>query len=267
MGALTLGPLVLPLDRAYAALGFAVLLLGAELLARRGRPALATWGWQTAAVTFVFARIGFVIDHLDFYLAEPGAVLAIWQGGFAPWWGVAAGAAVTLWHAVRSTDVRRAAPTLGLLAVAAWWLPAAVLTPARQASEVALPALTLAALDGAPVVLTELEGPVVVNVWATWCPPCRRELPVFFDAAARERDVTVLLVNQRESDAQVRGYLAAASFPNDGVLLDPGGLVGAALKVAGLPTTFAFDADGRMVDVHVGEISAPALRTLIERLR
>ena len=267
MGALTLGPLVLPLDRAYAALGFAVLLLGAELVARRGRPAVATWGWQSAAVTFVFARVGFVLAHLEFYLAEPGAVFAIWQGGFAPWWGVAAGTLVTFWHASRSAEVRRVAPTLGLLAVAAWWLPAAVLTPAWQASDAALPAVTLVALDGAPVALAELAGPVVVNVWATWCPPCRRELPVFFDAAAREREVAVLLVNQGESDAQVRSYLATAGFSSDGVLLDPGGVIGGALRVAGLPSTFTFDADGRMVDVHVGEISEPALRTLIERLR
>ncbi len=267
MGALTLGPLVLPLDRALAALGFAVLLLGAEVVARRGRPEAAAWGWQTAALTFVFARVGFVLSHLDFYLAEPGAVFAVWQGGFAPWWGVAAGAAVTLWYASRSAEIRRVAPTLGVLAVATWWFATGILTSSQQSIDASLPAVTLTGLDGTPVALDDLGRPAVVNVWATWCPPCRRELPVFFEVLASESEVAVLLVNQRETDSQVRAYLEAAGFPSDGVLLDPAGAVGSALGVVGLPTTFTFDADGRMVDVHVGEISSPALRTLIASLR
>ena len=267
MGALTLGPLVLSLDRAYAGLGFAVLLLGAELLARRGRPELAAWGWQAALAAFIGARAGFVLANLDYYLASPAAIVAIWQGGFASWWGVAAAALVTLAHALRAPAVRSAAPSLGVLALAAWWLPSAVLTPAVDVSAVQMPALQLDTLAGEPVALAELGTPALVNVWATWCPPCRRELPILFDAASAAPDVRVLLVNQREDPGVVHEYLAAVGLPSDGVVLDRAGALAAALQVVGLPTTFAFDARGQLVDVHVGEISAPALRALMAQLR
>jgi len=267
MGALALGPLVLSLDRALAGLGFVVLLLGAEIIARRTGPAVATWGWHAALATFLGARLGFVIENISLYATAPATVLAIWQGGFAPWWGVAAAFLVTLWHAVRAPQVRSVAPGLALVALAAWWLPASLMTQSAALATVALPAVTLPALEGEPVALAEVGQPRIVNVWATWCPPCRRELPVLFAAAERNPEVAVLLVNQRESERQVRDYLTAAGFPAAGVLLDERGVVGGELQVAGLPTTLAFDAAGRLVSVHVGEISAPALQAMISALR
>jgi len=267
MGALTLGPLVLSLDRAYAGIGFALLILGAELWARRGRPEVGTWAWQAAVATFLGARIAFVVANLSDYAAAPWTVLAFWQGGFAPWWGVAGGAAVTLTAMRRHLTVRRAAPTIGLVALLGWWLPAGLLAPAASDSGVVLPDLTLPTLDGASVVLAATGAPTIVNVWATWCPPCRRELPLFTTAAAERDDVRVLLVNQGEAPETVRAYLAAEGLPGDAVVLDRAGRVGGALQVAGLPTTFAFDAEGRFVHVHVGEISAPALRALIAKSR
>lgn len=267
MGALTLGPLVLSLDRSYAALGFAVLIIGAELWARRGGPEVSAWAWQAVVATFVGARLGFVVTNLGDYAAAPWTALAFWQGGFAPWWGVAVGGAVSALAMRRHPSVRRAAPALGAVALLAWWLPAGLLSPAAADAGVVMPTLTLATLDGAPVALAGSGTPTIVNVWATWCPPCRRELPLFTSAAAEAHDVRVLLVNQREGAEVVRGYLATQGLPENGMLLDPTGSVGRALNVAGLPTTFAFDADGRLVDVHVGEVSAPALRTLIAKVR
>lgn len=267
MGALTLGPLVVSLDRAYAGLGFVVLLLAAEILARRFGPSLASWGWAAALAAFVGARLGFVLANGAYFLERPALIVAVWQGGFSPWWGVTAAAAVSAWYAYRTPPLRRIVGAVGLAALAAWWLPAALLTPAMEREAVRLPSLTLEALEGAPVALASLGTPAIVNVWATWCPPCRRELPVLFAAGERHEGVAMVLVNQRESAQQVRAYLDAAGFPHRGVVLDANGAVGAALMVAGLPTTFAVDASGTVVDVHVGEISAPALEAMIARLR
>ncbi len=266
MGALTLGPIVLSLDRAYAGLGFLVLLVGAELLARRGRPELASWAWQAALAAFLGARAGFVVANASHYLAAPGTIPMVWQGGFAPWWGIVAAAMVTVFHGRKAASVRALAPTLGTAALVAWWLPSAVMTPGVDAGAVRIPSLHLESLLGSDVALAELGQPVIVNVWATWCPPCRRELPILFDAAAATPSVRVALVNQRESADAVRAYLDRAGLPHDGVLLDRDGAVAAALRVAGLPTTFAFDADGRLAAVHVGEISAPALRRMMADL-
>ncbi len=267
MGALTLGPLVLSLDRAYAALGFLVLVVAAEVWARRGRPEVANWAWATAMVVFVGARVGFVLTNLQDYAAAPWTALAVWQGGFAPWWGVAAGVATSAWSTRRHPAVRRAAPALGLAALLSWWLPTGLLSPAPGDLGVTMPSLTLPALDGAAVDLAALGRPTIVNVWATWCPPCRREMPLLIAAARETPDVRVLLVNQRETTETIRAFLEAQGLPEDGVLLDRTGAVGSQLDVAGLPTTVAFDAEGRLVDVHVGEISAAALRGLIDRVR
>jgi cytochrome c biogenesis protein CcmG, thiol:disulfide interchange protein DsbE len=267
MGALTIGPLVLSLDRAFAALGFMVLLLGAEWLARRGRSELSGWAWSAAAVTFLGARATFVAANLDDYLRDPASIVAIWQGGFAPLGGLAVGAAYTVWRARRSPVVRARAPILAALALAAWLVPAALFTPAVGSLDVRVPAVTLPTLDGTPVSLGDGGVPSIVNVWATWCPPCRRELPLLIATAAATPDVRVLLVNQGEGADTVASYLEREGLAADGVLLDRRGAVGAALRVAGLPTTMSFDADGRLVGVHVGELSAPALRRLVAGVR
>jgi thioredoxin-like negative regulator of GroEL len=65
----------------------------------------------------------------------------------------------------------------------------------------------------------------------------------------------------------VRAYLDRVGLPHTGTVLDRRGEVGDELRVAGLPTTFAFDTEGRLVDVHVGEISAAALRALVARVQ
>jgi cytochrome c biogenesis protein CcmG, thiol:disulfide interchange protein DsbE len=266
MGALTLGPFVLSLDRAYAGLGFLVLIVIAELVARRGRPEVAAWAWRTALTTFVGARLAFVAANLDVYLAAPLTIPAVWQGGFAPWGGIAAGLAWTVWEARRAPAVRRAAPAIATAAVLAWWLPAGLLTPSG-AADVRLPEVWLEDLDGVAVHVTSAGGPAIVNVWATWCPPCRRELPLLLDAAERTPDVQVLLVNQAEPAGTVVAYLDRVGLARHGVLLDRRNVVGETLRVAGLPTTLAFDGGGRLVDVHVGELSAAALKRLVERVR
>ncbi len=267
MGALTLGPLVLSLDRAYAGLGFAVLLIGAEWLARRSGPSVAAWGWRAAAIAFVGARLGFVAMHASDFAAAPLSALAFWQGGFAAWWGVAAAAVYTAFEARRTPVLRRVAPTVGIAALLAWWVPAGLLSPVAQNADVVAPALDLEALEGGTVDLAAMGEPTIVNVWATWCPPCRRELPALVATARAAPDVRVLLVNQGEDPDTIGTYLTQEGLPTSGVLLDRRQTVGSALRVAGLPTTFAFDAQGRMVDVHVGEISAPALRAMVASLR
>ena len=268
MGALTLGPWVLSLDRAYAALGFFVLVAAAELWARRsGRPEIADWAWRAAIAAFAGARLGFVLQHPGDYLGAPWTALAVWQGGFAAWWGVVAAAAVTAWDVRRHPTLRRVAPAIGFAAVVAWWLPAALLTPAPSSYGVVVPDLQLQTIDGAVAPLAVDGVATIVNVWATWCPPCRRELPLLVAAARGTPDVRVVLVNQRESPETVRTFMAAQGLPTDGVLLDRSGAVGSLLDVAGLPTTFAFGADGTLADVHVGELSAAALRSLIGRVR
>jgi thiol-disulfide isomerase/thioredoxin len=134
------------------------------------------------------------------------------------------------------------------------------------ASRPALPLATLA--EGRTVTLREIAAgrPAVVNLWASWCGPCREEKPVLAAAQAREAGIAFVFVNQGETPAAVRGYLARLGRPLREVLLDPGAGLLAAAGSRGLPTTLFYDARGKLVDAHMGVLSEAALRARVRQL-
>jgi peroxiredoxin len=119
------------------------------------------------------------------------------------------------------------------------------------------PDFTLEDLDGNPVRLADLEGQVVlVNFWATWCGPCRLEMPALqarYDAL-KAQGFTVLAVNMDEprEDAALFAQDLGLSFP---VLLDPGASVNDLYRVRGYPTTYIVDREGLISRQHVGILS------------
>jgi len=124
-----------------------------------------------------------------------------------------------------------------------------------------LPDLQLATLNNSPISLRSYAGqPVVLNLWATWCPPCRREMPVLEQAQAAFPDVAFVLVNQGESAQQAQAFLESEGLALMDVLLDPSSETMQALRTGGLPTTFFFDAEGQLVDLHLGEITMADLK-------
>jgi peroxiredoxin len=105
----------------------------------------------------------------------------------------------------------------------------------------------LTALDGKQYTLASLKGRVVMlNFWATWCPPCRREMPDMekLHRVFESKGLTILAVSDEKRDT-VEGFLAKNpyTFP---ILLDPGGATGKAFSVDGIPKTFLFDREGRL---------------------
>jgi peroxiredoxin len=109
-------------------------------------------------------------------------------------------------------------------------------------------AFTLTSMDGKTYSLDALRGKVVLlNFWATWCPPCRKEMPDMEVLYRRfkEKGLVVLAVSDEERET-VAGFLAKQnySFP---VLLDPGRKVNDAFGVDGIPKSFIFDAEGKLV--------------------
>jgi cytochrome c biogenesis protein CcmG, thiol:disulfide interchange protein DsbE len=132
-----------------------------------------------------------------------------------------------------------------------------------------LPPLTLPCLGaGSAVTLSELRGhPVVLNVWATWCGPCRAELPLFdqLDRDASGR-LVVLGVDIQEPSAD-----AALSFlADEGIRLpsvtDPDGLIRQALAITATPVTVFVTQEGRLAGRKIGQFATSAeLRTLTRR--
>lgn len=136
---------------------------------------------------------------------------------------------------------------------------------AQQAAP-SLPDLQLATLEERPVHLSSYMGtPVVLNLWATWCPPCRREMPVLEQAQTTFPNVAFVLVNQGESAQQAKTFLDSEGLNLTDVLLDPASDALRAMRAGGLPTTFFFDAQGRMVDLHLGEITMADLQAKISQ--
>jgi cytochrome c biogenesis protein CcmG, thiol:disulfide interchange protein DsbE len=129
-----------------------------------------------------------------------------------------------------------------------------------------LPDLTLPCLGpGGPVTLSGLRGrPMVVNIWASWCPPCAREMPILERAHRRLGDrvgfLGVDLLDTREA-----GSAAAVDFGTGfPSVFDPDGRTRALLNVPGPPVTLFVRADGEIAYRQVGEIRSRAqLRALV----
>lgn len=135
----------------------------------------------------------------------------------------------------------------------------------------AAPPFELADLDGELLSLTELQGKVVViNLWASWCPPCRAEMPALQNASTSyaDEDLVILGVHMtaQDSEANARAFVSeyGLSFP---ILLDRVGEVGRLYQSRALPTTFFVDRGGIIRQVVVGgPLSEVTLRSTIESL-
>jgi thiol-disulfide isomerase/thioredoxin len=132
------------------------------------------------------------------------------------------------------------------------------------------PALSLRGMDGRPLRLDDLKGQVVfLNFWATWCVPCRQEMPAMerLYQNYRERGFAVVAVNFRESKAEIQRFVKelSLSFP---VGMDAEGTGAHAFGVRGLPVTYLLGRDGRILWKAIGsrEWNSPASRAYFEKI-
>ena len=140
-------------------------------------------------------------------------------------------------------------------------------TPAPRPGFVA-PDFELKALDGSTVRLSDFRGhPVVINFWATWCPPCRMEMPAIVREYKRYRDrgLIVLAVNQAEQPEKVATFRDTYQMPFP-ILLDEHMTVSEQYEIRFLPTTFFVNADGVISDMVTGGMSEAAVRVHFQRL-
>jgi len=136
------------------------------------------------------------------------------------------------------------------------------------------PNFTLKQMDGQAVELYRNGGkPTVINFWATWCPPCKKEMPMLQTAYERYKNqIRFLMVNetaQEPDPSQVKKYLDhnRYTFP---VLLDPAtdqGTVGMdRYRLIGIPVTFIVDPNGKITHKFVGGLKEDAFFRVLEEL-
>ena len=264
-----IGPLALALDRLVAVGLMLAFLTALDWIVRRYRVAT----WQPAGVALlaglVAARAGHVWQYRESYALEPVAALQAWLGGWDWRAGVAATGLVLLLTMRRRKPVLAGLGVLGGLTLA--W--AGFLAAGENKSLLRLPqALTLERVAAEPGTLPpwqigDLQGrPIVLNLWATWCPPCRREMPMLTRAAATERRAEILLVNQGETPAQITAFLRAQGLDPAHVASDPSGLLSEMTGAGALPTTLFIASDGTVRQVHTGEINRVQLDIAIRAL-
>jgi thiol-disulfide isomerase/thioredoxin len=261
---LSLGPFSLAMAHVIL---FAALLVAAgvgRFVGRRERSDIDDVLLQMVLLAALTARIVFVALWFGQYRAQPWTMFDIRDGGFHGWAGLGAAIVYLAVRAWRSPPLRKSLALGSLAGVLVWGAAIGVLGMSGRAP---LPTLALTTLAGAPTTLAALAGkPVVINLWASWCPPCLREMPVLAKAQQQEKEVRFIFVNQGEDAASVARYLDGAPFTLANVWLDPGAALGRVVGSTALPTTLFYDAGGQLVDTHLGALSTASLASKLMQL-
>ena len=265
--ALQIGPLSLPYPVLLTLIAIALGGFVAHRLARASGTEVEPTLTYMLLVGVFAARLAYVLRWQDQYFDLPLSILNIRDGGWEPAAGVVAAMLFGLQRARRQAGLRK--PVLAAaFTTGAVLLLGGIATLLVAPSAVRLPPLSVSSLEGRSVSLADFAGkPTVVNLWATWCPPCRREMPALQQAQAANPDVNFVFVNQGEESQTIAAFLDRQGLALRNVLVDPQNSVGAALGHSGLPTTLFFDANGRLADTRIGELSQATLTQRLARIR
>jgi len=268
MLSVNLGPLGLPMGHLLLVFAFVVALIAGAIAGRKeGIPIAGTLA-DILLVALLSARIGFVALYFEYYRDDLLSIIDIRDGGFSVLAGIAGALMFIAWRMRRHVRIRRPlaiAVTAGLIS----WGTIAGLIALMEQQTASLPQANLATLDGKPVQLSELAPgkPMVVNLWATWCPPCIREMPVLEQAQKDNPGVAFVFVNQGERPETIRRFMQDQSLGLTNLMTDFSGSLGRNTGSHGMPTTLFYNAEGRQVDAHVGELSDATLASNLEQFK
>ncbi len=269
MKAFAIGPLVLPYTwftgMAALALGLQV---GQRVSRRAGARDVSPHLFHVLLAGLLGARIAFVLRFWPAYLQSPWSIPDVRDGGWAPLAGILVALGYAFWLDRGIAGLRKPIVAGALAASCAGALGAgAVAALPSPVHNAALPDIRLPALAGGSASLADFRGnPVVVNVWATWCPPCVRELPVLVRAQAEHPEIRFVFVAQEGAAPRVRAFLQSQHLAPRNVLLDADGTVAARFRSRALPTTLFFDARGRLAAARMGALSAATLAQRLARI-
>ena len=268
--AVQLGPLIAPWSLIILCLSIGLAIMIGLLLKQRFQLTVMQWRtltdsvWTALLIGLLAARIFHVLLHLSDYLHYPIEIIKIQDKGFNLYAGIVAGLGWILW-------INRSLAKKFLLALIVTFslinLTGLYVLNKLQHQYQQFPDLTLQNLQHETIQLSDYNGKItVINLWASWCPPCRREMPALAQAEQDYPQVQFVLVNQGEDADQIKAFLQQHKMDFKHILLDPQGLTATKTGMFGLPSTLFFDADGRLVDTHMGELTHAALKQKIHNI-
>ncbi len=134
------------------------------------------------------------------------------------------------------------------------------------------PNFQLTTLDGKAVTLSDYQGKkVILNFWATWCPPCRAEMPhmqTYYEEQAERENVVILAVNLTTND---RGLAKIEDFVEEfglefAIPMDKKGDVGATYQTISIPTSYMIDTKGRIQNKVVGPMNISMMEQFVKKM-
>lgn len=265
MTAIAIGPLAIPLPPLLLLISVLLGLLVAALVGRRYKVSVTDPLLTLLLGSLLFGRLVFIARFADSY-DTIWQMLDIRDRGFDQGATLLAAVLILIWLIWRRRQQRQALLAGVLTAGMLFGVFSSVIYVGRQ--QAVLPAISFQQLNGDMVNLAKLgQGKItVVNLWATWCPPCQREMPVLQQAEQRYPDVLFVLLNQHEHPEIVQQYLQQTGLQFNHLLLDQQGRVATELGAHGLPVTLFFAADGQLISSHMGELSAATLAHSLRQL-
>ncbi|MCM0613763.1 TlpA family protein disulfide reductase [Marinobacter sediminum] len=268
MLSVSLGPLSLSIGHLLIITAFALALLVGGFLGRRYRVPVAGSVADIFVVAMICARLGFVIGYFEHYRNDLFGILDIRDGGFDVIWGLAGAVGFTTFLLWRRESVRRPLAIASLTGLLFWAGTAGTIALIEQQAR-GIPPVTLTTLNGGTTAVSQIAPgqPMVINLWATWCPPCIREMPVLDAAQNRYPDVTFVFANQREQTETIRAFLDKQNLELNNLYRDRQADLARAVGSQGLPTTLFYNANGQLVDTHMGELSQATLARGLNKIR
>ncbi|WP_144147126.1 TlpA family protein disulfide reductase [Paraburkholderia sp. BCC1884] len=261
---MSIGPYSFPVAPLILLLSIGIALFVARK-ASNGAAAAETTILYSVVAGLVVSRLAFVGQYLPAYRGDLLTMLDFRDLGFDLVPGVVAGGLVLLGMLAKRRHVRRAAVIAVFAGCTSWGVATAFADTGKDAAF--LPAVKVLDMNGNPQPLAYRDGkPLVMNLWASWCGPCRAEMPVLAEAQRDFAQVDIAFINQGESEATVNDFVTEHGLVLHHLARDPTLSVARAVGARAFPTTLFYDRSGKLLAVHLGPFSRATFEQALQRL-